>query len=32
MNRVDQYLVETSCKKWSKNESDPDDDEYEFLI
>jgi hypothetical protein len=33
MRRVNQYsLVEATCKKWPKNESDPNDDEYELLI
>jgi hypothetical protein len=33
MNKEKQYsLVETSPKKWLKNESDLDDDEYELPI
>jgi hypothetical protein len=32
-NIADQYsLIETSHKKWPKNEIDPNDDEYELLI
>ncbi len=32
-NIVDQYtLVETSHKKWPKNESDPNDDKYKLPI
>jgi hypothetical protein len=32
-SKVDQYsLVEASRKKWLKNESDLDDDEYELPI
>jgi hypothetical protein len=33
MNRADQYsLVEATHKKWPKNESDPNDNEYELSI
>jgi hypothetical protein len=33
MSRGDQYsLVETTRKKWSNNENDLDDDEYELSI
>jgi hypothetical protein len=33
MSRVNQYsLIEATCKKWPKNESDLDDDEYELPI
>jgi hypothetical protein len=32
-NKVGQYsLVEASCKKWPKNGSDQDNDEYELPI
>ncbi len=33
MSKMDQYsLVEATCKKWPKNESDIDDNEYELPI
>jgi hypothetical protein len=33
INKVDQYsLIEVLNQKWPKNESDPEDDEYELLI
>jgi hypothetical protein len=33
MSKANRYsLVETTCKKWQKNESDPNDNEYGLPI